>query len=65
MSAEITGAGNAPLKIQFITDIHYYSRKNGVGGKAYDKEEAKSQQVIKDSDVVIKRGFDMLCEDTA
>ncbi len=65
MSAEITGCGNKPLKIQFITDVHYYSRKNGVGGKAYEKEEAKSQQVIKDSDVVIKRGFEMLCEDTS
>jgi predicted MPP superfamily phosphohydrolase len=63
MSGRIPGSGHAPIKIQFVTDIHYYSRKNGTEGAAYDKEEAKSQQVIKDSDLVIKKGFDMLCED--
>lgn len=65
MSGRITGADNEPLKIQFVTDVHYYSRKNGTTGKAYEKEESKSQQVIKDSDLVIKKGFDMLCEDTS
>ena len=65
MSRRIIGADNEPLKIQFVTDVHYYSRKNGTEGPAYDKEEAKSQQVIKDSDLVIKKGFDMLCEDTS
>ncbi|MBR0113200.1 MAG: metallophosphoesterase [Clostridia bacterium] len=65
MSAKIYGSGNKPLKIQFITDVHYYSRENGTEGAAYDKEEAKSQIVIKDSDIVIKRAFDMLCEDTS
>ncbi len=65
MSNRIIGADNEPLKIQFITDVHYYSRKNGTEGPAYEKEEAKSQQVIKDSDLVIKKAFDMLCEDTS
>ena len=65
MSGRIPGSGHAPIKIQFVTDIHYYSRKNGTEGAAYDKEEAKSQQVIKDSDLVIKKGFDMLCEDNS
>ncbi|MBQ7740011.1 MAG: metallophosphoesterase [Eubacterium sp.] len=65
MSKEIIGSNNEPLKFQFITDVHYYSRKNGTEGPAYDREEAKSQQVIKDSDIVIKRAFDMLCEDTS
>lgn len=63
MSNKIFGANNEPLKIQFITDTHYYSRKVGTQGKAYDKAESKSQKVIKDSDLVIKAGFDMLCED--
>lgn len=27
MAAKLYGADNAPLKIQFITDPHYYSRK--------------------------------------
>ena len=61
----LSGADNAPLRIQFVTDVHYYARENGTEGKAYEKEEAKSQQVIKDSDLVIKKGFDMLCEDNS
>ena len=65
MANKVFGSKNEPLKIQFITDVHYYSRKNGTEGEAYDREEAKSQQVIKDSDLVIKKGFDMLCEDTS
>ena len=47
--------------------VHVLSKpdRNGTEGKAYEKEEAKSQQVIKDSDLVIKKGFDMLCEDNS
>ena len=63
MANKIYGSNNEPLKVQVITDVHYYSRKLGVEGKAYDKMESKSQMVIKDSPYVIKRGFDMLCED--
>ena len=65
MPNKIYGSNNEPLKIQFITDLHYYSRKIGTEGKAYEKAESKSQKVIKDSDLVIKAGFDMLCEDTS
>ena len=65
MADKIYGSNNEPLKIQFITDTHYYSRKNGTQGKAYEKDEAKSQMVVKDSDLVLKRAFDMLCEDTS
>lgn len=65
MAAKIYGSGNAPLKIQFITDTHYYSRKNGTEGKAYKKAESKSQKIIRDSDLVIRAGFDMLCQDTS
>ena len=63
MENRIIGSNNEPLKIQFITDVHYYSRKLGTEGKAYENAESKSQKVIKDSDLVIKAGFDMLCED--
>lgn len=62
---KIYGSNNEPLKIQVITDTHYYSRKVGTQGKAYEKAESKSQMVIKDSDLVIKAGFDMLCKDTS
>lgn len=65
MADKIYGSNNEPLKIQFITDTHYYSRKNGTQGKAYEKDESKSQMVVKDSDLVLKRAFDMLCEDTS
>ncbi len=65
MANKIYGSNNEPLKIQFITDVHYYSRKSGTQGKAYENAESKSQMVIKDSDLVIKAGFDMLCEDTS
>lgn len=63
MGNRIYGSNNEPLKIQFVADTHYYSRKVGTEGKAYEKAESKSQKVIKDSDLVIKAGFDMLCED--
>lgn len=66
MSEErIYGSKNAPLKVQIITDPHYYSRTNGTEGKAYKKAESKSQKVIKDSDLVIDTAWDMLCEDTS
>lgn len=65
MAQRIYGSNNEPLKIQVITDTHYYSRKTGTSGKEYDKMESKSQMVIKDSDLVLKAGFDMLCEDTS
>lgn len=65
MANKIWGSSNEPLKIQFITDLHYYSRKGGTEGAAYRKAEAKSQKIIKDSDLVIKAGFDILCEDNS
>lgn len=65
MSTKICGKNNKPLKIQFITDTHYYSRSLGESGSAYKKAEAKSQKVIKDSDLVLKAAFDMLCADTS
>ena len=63
MSNRIYGSGNEPLKIQFITDIHHYSRKVGTEGKAYEKAESKSQKVIKDTDLVLNEAWNILCED--
>jgi predicted MPP superfamily phosphohydrolase len=65
MANRIYGSNNEPLKIQFITDVHYYSRKNGTEGKAYEKAESTSQKIIKDTDLVVKAGFDMLCQDNS
>lgn len=63
MSNRIYGSDNEPLKIQFITDIHHYSRKVGTEGKAYEKAESKSQKVIKDTDLVLNEAWNILCED--
>ena len=65
MTDRICGGSHQPLKIQFITDVHYYSRTVGTQGSAYENAESKSQKLIKDSDLAIKAGFDMLCEDTS
>ena len=65
MANRLSGSNNEPLKIQMIADPHYYSRKIGTEGKAYQKAESKSQKLIKDSDIAIKAGFDILCEDTS
>lgn len=65
MANRLSGSNNEPLKIQFITDTHYYSRKGGTEGKAYENAESKSQKVIKDSDLVLEAGFNMLCEDNS
>lgn len=63
MSNRIYGSDNESLKIQFITDIHHYSRKVGTEGKAYEKAESKSQKVIKDTDLVLNEAWNILCED--
>ncbi len=64
MANKIYGSNNEPLKVQVITDVHYYSRKaSELRARRTIKWSLKSQMVIKDSPYVIKRGFDMLCED--
>ena len=29
-----------PLKVNIISDIHYYSKETGISGKAFEKENA-------------------------
>ena len=65
MAAKLYGADNAPLKIQFITDPHYYSRKETQRARLTKKPRPRAKKVIKDSDLVIKAGFDLLCADTS
>lgn len=60
---KIFGRNNQPLKIQVITDTHYYSRENGTEGAAYGKAESKSQKVIKDTDLVIDAAWELLLAD--
>lgn len=61
----ICGSKNKPLKVQIISDIHYYSRSCGTEGEEYEKAESKSQKVIKDSDLVIDSAWDILCADSS
>lgn len=65
MEQKIYGSKNKPLKVQVISDTHYYSVKCGTTGLAYEKAEAKSQMMIKDSAPVLDAAFDMLAEDTS
>lgn len=63
MKEAICKNNKEPLKVQFITDTHYYSRTSGTSGKAYENAESMSQVVIKDSDLVLKAGFELLLKD--
>lgn len=63
MEPVLFGSHNQPLKVWVLTDTHYYSTKCGVSGVAYDKVEAKSQTMIKDSGAVLDAAFDLLAED--
>ena len=46
-----------PLSFTVITDVHYYSKKLGVGTKSYNKINAASQFLIRDSAEVIEAAF--------
>ena len=62
---KIYGSNNKPLTVQVISDTHYYSRKSGTTGSAYQNAEAKSQKVIKDTDLVIDAAWNLLLQDTS
>lgn len=47
----------APLTLTVITDTHYFSKKNGIEGKAYDKANAKSQILLKNSYELLDAAF--------
>lgn len=47
MANKIYGSNNEPLKIQFITDTHYYSRKGGTSGKAYEKQNQNRKRLLR------------------
>ena len=47
----------APLTVTVITDTHYYSKKTGTKGKAYDAANAKSQKLLKYSEELLRAAF--------
>ncbi len=53
----------APLTVTVITDTHYYSKKTGTKGKAYDAANAKSQKLLKYSEELLRAAFKQIKED--
>lgn len=52
-----------PLTLTVITDTHYYSKKSGVGGKAYDAANAASQLLLGDTQEVLEAAFRQIKND--
>lgn len=53
----------SPLTITVLTDTHYYSKKSGTSGKAYDIANMKSQKLLADSGVVLETAFEQIAAD--
>ncbi len=51
------------LKITVVSDTHYYSKKNGIEGKAFLQENSRSTNLIKDSEEVLKAFFNQIADD--
>lgn len=51
------------LKITVVSDTHYYSKKNGISGKAFMLENSRSTNLIKDSQEVLEAFFQQISED--
>ncbi len=51
------------LKITVVSDTHYYSKKNGISGKAFMQENGRSTNLIKDSEEVLNAFFNQIAED--
>lgn len=52
-----------PLCVTVLTDIHHYSVKNGVSGKAYEKANSKSQILLAESGEVLDSLFSKIASD--
>ena len=52
-----------PLKINIISDIHYYSKKTGVTGKAFEKENAKTPNDLYNCEEILTALMDQLAKD--
>lgn len=53
----------APLTLTVISDLHYYSKKTGVSGKAYEAANAKSQKLLADCPEVLEAAFRQIAKD--
>ncbi len=52
-----------PLTLTVITDTHYYSKKLGTSGSAYDKGNSKSQLLLEHAQEVLEALFRQIKED--
>ncbi len=52
-----------PLKLNVISDIHYYSKETGVTGKAFEKEYAKTSNDLYYCEEILSSLMDQLAED--
>ncbi len=52
-----------PLTLTVITDTHYYSKKVGTSGSAYDKANAKSQKLLAGAEELLKAAFTQIKND--
>lgn len=53
----------APLTVSVITDTHYYSKKLGTSGRAYEKGNSKSQLLLERAEETLKAVFEQLKKD--
>ncbi len=52
-----------PLKINVISDIHYYSKKTGISGKAFEKENAKTPNDLLNCEEILASLMQQLAND--
>lgn len=53
------------LKVNIISDIHYYAREMGFEGKAFEKDNAKTPNDMKNSREILSALMDQLAKDDA
>ncbi len=52
-----------PLKLNIISDIHYYSKETGTTGKGFEKENAKTPNDLLNCEEILSSLADQLAED--
>ncbi len=52
-----------PLKLNIISDIHYYSKETGISGKAFEKENAKTTNDLLNCEKILYALRDQLAND--
>lgn len=54
-----------PLTVTLITDTHYFSKRVGTSGAAYDKANAKSQKLLKNAEELLDAAYRQIAKDTS